>query len=495
MGLESGEHGAKSTILGMLQYLDLSGEVPQGATTVPQLNALHAQYGVNRTNVAIVADGNVMLRAVPRLSYKEYASFLEREVHKLADVAKHVVIVFDDPSCLTTAKREEQSSRDANQKKKEIVSSDDVKCLPQTEFYSEEDIVDVSDVTDLVVRRATRIRLMDIVFCKIFANMNRVASQQARLLGAAPLTLTLDGIDKRGGRRPQGDARAPCIMSTDDRMSDVLRRDGAIGEGDMKMAAVEDAIERHRRRDGSIVKTVGVVLTHTIDTDSLMIHLISAAERASRDVDDFASVLCLKERGRKRKQGDDGSSPYYNVVDMQKLLKTFLLMLFGADTPYTRRMQREAVALVALGTAACGCDYNRASRIKGLRANEMYCILSDYMKHTTPHSLERMRGAWSNDTDATRTTIFLFQDVLRLYSQSLSRGSYDVPRMLSFHKSNGTVTKQRMKLSESLVDCDENYLLRAAWTAAYWSGHEFTDTHNFGFHSIVTDVDPDLDAR
>eukprot|EP00966_Prymnesium_polylepis_P120944 2795023-Prymnesium_polylepis.1 len=98
----------------------------------------------------------------------------------------------------------------------------------------------------------------------------------------AMTSLTFDGIDPRGDARGHDQPRMPGIISTDDQMQEMLHREKPIGEGDLKLVAVEQAIERHRWLENSPVASVRMVLHWTIDTDSLMINLIAEAERDSR---------------------------------------------------------------------------------------------------------------------------------------------------------------------------------------------------------------------
>ena len=116
MGLESGDFGAKKTILQMMQTLHDAKVVENGTRVVTKLEELHVYYKLNKSNTAVIVDGSVMFRAVPQLSYEDLSKYIEGQVMNFFQCAKHVIVVFDEPECITVAKREEQASRDAARK-------------------------------------------------------------------------------------------------------------------------------------------------------------------------------------------------------------------------------------------------------------------------------------------------------------------------------------------------------------------------------------------
>jgi hypothetical protein len=451
-----------------------------GRRTVTKLEELHIHYQINKTNAAVIVDGNVMVRASPQLSYKDFCKFMSDQVNNFSTSAKHVIVVFDEPEFLTVAKREEQAHRDAQRKKREIITSEDVLRLPQTDAYNEADIKDCPNVHALIENRPTRIRLMDMVFAGIMAEARRVKSQQLAMLGMAMTSLTFDGIDPRGDARCHHEVRVPGIMSTEPKMQEMLHREKPIGEGDLKLVAVEQAIERHRWEEDSPVASVRMVLHHTIDTDSLIINLIAEAERDSRGVKDLISVLCLKEPGRKRKGEDHFTPAHYQVVDMQSFYKATMLLFFKEDSPQVRKLGREAVALLAMSMAAVGCDFTGKNQIKGLRANEMFCTLAKVI-HENPTILPSMRGAWSGDIEQTRKTRKVLQTVLNSYGRTMGTGTIPVPLMLSSEGYQGSVSKVRQKYALDIQSASEDGLLRAAWVSAYWHQCEFKELGQFGF--------------
>jgi hypothetical protein len=474
MGLESGEFGAKRTILDMLQ---LHGS---GRRTVTKLQELHVHYEINKTNAAVIVDGNVMVRASPQLSYKDFCKYISDQVNGFFTSAKHVIVVFDEPEAMTVAKKEEQAHRDAQRKKREIITSRDLLHLPQTDAYNEDDIKDCPNIHDLIENRPTRIRLMDMVFCNIMKEARRVKSQQLAMLGMAMTSLTFDGIDPRGDSRGHHEVRVPGIMSTEPKMQEMLHREKPIGEGDLKLVAVEQAIDRHRWEEDSPVASVRMVLHWTIDTDSLMINLVAEAERDSRGVKDLISLLCLREPGRKRKGEDHFTPAHYQVVDMQSFYKAAMLLFFKEDSPQVRKLGREAVALLAMSMAACGCDFTGKNQIKGLRANEMFCTLAKVIDED-PTILPSMRGAWSGDIKETLKTCNVLKHVLGVYGRMMGEGAHKVPVMLSAESYTGSVSKVRQKYALDIQSASDEGLLRAAWVCGYWHQCEFKELGQFGF--------------
>ena len=480
MGLESGDFGAKKTILQMMQTLHDAKVVENGTRVVTKLEELHVYYKLNKSNTAVIVDGNVMFRAAPQLSYVDFCKYIEQQVMSFFQCAKHVIVVFDEPECITVAKREEQAARDAARKKRAIITSEDVLGLPTTDAYNEQDVANCPNVNGLIDLRATRIRLMDMIFARVMKEARRIEAQQIQMLGVAMTTLTFDGLDGRGDARGHDAPRQPGIQSTNEGMTDVLHRETPIGEGDLKLVAVEQAIERHRWEEGSPVASVRLVLHHTIDTDSLMISLIAEAERDSRGVHDLISILCLREPGRKRK-GDDFFSPaHYQTISMQKLYSATMLLCFKEDGPHVRKLGREAVALVAMGLAACGCDFVGRAQLPGLRANEMMSAISNAIQ-TNPTLLPSMRGVWSGDAEETRKTRKILKSVLEQYGRNMGGGAIPVPAVLTFGNYQGSVSKQRQKYALHLKTPNDDGLLRAAWVCSYWHRAEFKNIRDFGF--------------
>jgi hypothetical protein len=477
MGLESGDFGAKKTIINMLDLLHTGGVVLNGTGTVTKLEELHAHYEVDKANVVVIVDGNVMVRASPHLSYDDFCEFIYSQVGSFFSAAKHVIVVFDEPDSVSVAKREEQAHRDARRNKRRIVTSDDVLGLPTSDAYNETDIRDAPDIHELIDQRATRIRLMDLVFCKIMTETRRVTSTQVLMLGS---TLTFDGIDPRGDERGHNELRRPCIMSTDGIMEEVFHRENRIGEGDLKLVAVEKAIQLHRWKAGSPFSSVRVVLHHTIDTDSIAINLIAEAERDRNGVKDFFSVLCLREPGRKRK-GDDHFTPsHFQLIDMAKFYSAVIRLFFGEDTAEARGLGRECVALLAMCLAACGCDFTGKNQIKGLRANELMCTLS-YLVRKRPTMLPTMRGAWSGSITETLKTCKILETVLGVHGRNLGKGQHPVPVMLSAESYDGSVSAVRRKQALDVQSPRQEGLLRAAWVCSYWHNCEFKELSRFGF--------------
>jgi hypothetical protein len=477
MGLESGDFGAKKTVLNMLKLLHAGGVVLNGALEVTKLDELHTHYQTNKTDACIIVDGNVLVRASPQLSYNDFCEFISSQVNKFFSVADHVIVVFDEPDAVTVAKREEQAHRDAQRKKREIVTSEDILQLPRTDAYNEADIITCPNVHGLIENRLTRSRLMDMVFCKIMEEACNATSTQVAMLWS---TLTLDGIDPRGDGRGHREVRSPSIFSTKPEMETVLRRTEPIGEGDMKLVAVEKAIEVHRCQEGSPVSSVRVILHHTIDTDSILINLIAEADRDSRGVNTLTSLLCLREPQRKRKGDTQATGAHYKVVDMAKLYRAVMLMMFKEDTTSVRKLGREAVALLAMVIAAAGCDFTGKNQIKGLRANELMCTLS-HLVSERPTMLPTMRGAWSGSIPETLKTCKVMQMVLNVHGRNLGEGQHTVPAVLSAESYDGSVSTVRRKQALDVQNPSEEGLRRAAWVVAYWSGHEFKELAHFGF--------------
>ena len=105
MGLSGGKTGAKAL------FLEQFGDAFRN---LKELKDVRDLVGVTRSQTLAVLDGNVMMNAIPASvdTFRGYVALLSRQLEEACTAAAHVVVVFDEPEAMTTAKRQEQRRRD-----------------------------------------------------------------------------------------------------------------------------------------------------------------------------------------------------------------------------------------------------------------------------------------------------------------------------------------------------------------------------------------------
>tara|TARA_B100000795_G_C22792650_1_gene437696 strand:+ start:1172 stop:2539 length:1368 start_codon:yes stop_codon:yes gene_type:complete len=450
MGLCGGATGAKA------QFIEKFGAAFQSAKT---LGAVRGLVGVDRSSTLAVLDGNVMLNAIPSSvdSFDGYVAVISHQISDACFAAAHVVVVFDEPDAITTAKRDEQRRRDAARKPKTPVCSDDLTPGITTDEFTQEMLnADGFSGKVLMEHRRARPRFFDAV---CVALMERFV--QRMTTGA--WSLTFDGIDSRGAGREFGQARIAGIYSNhQDFWEGILSRNVPIGEGDLKLTDVTKRVHDSSLQPGSPVAGVVLNLVVTIDTDSFVIELLQEQTRKGRD-DEFGelTILCLRERARKRKGDDFITDAHFLCCDQAVFHHQIELYFYGTTSlsEKTRLQQPSAMALLAIGLACCGCDF---LEVKGMRADLVLPVVRDIVKNHSD-KLDLVKQIFhKREVDVLKATPVV-QFLIQEYAKSLE----GVPRM------------QRAQASASNA-CDMQ-VLRALWTCCYWHQNEFKNCASWGF--------------
>lgn len=461
MGLASdGEHGVKALIK----------NVYKGASrNFTSLGDVRKAVKVQRRHAAVALDGNVMMMQVPQkaVSFAAYTGIVTNAIRTAMGSAAVVVVVFDDSQYMTAAKREEQLRRDANRKKTEPVCSTDLFPYPTDDNYGVEDLISTQDCHAIVKCRASRNRFFDETGRQVLINLQMSIANWSE--GGNEAVVIFDGLDPRGANRPQGAPRDTQIFGSDDGVAALFQRDTPMGEGDIKLAWVE---ERVRQLAAEAKLPMQLHLTVTIDTDSIAIELLDQARRNCLPPPEHTvkGALCMRERtSSKRDVWDDEPSASYWVVDYANLLEILQAHLWGVPQTRLDRLpsaarQREATALMCTGWILAGCDF---CKVPGLKASMVMDSLPS-MIQASPQLVRGFAAAWSGDRDAVK----LVTPVLRRLVQ-LCAGNYEAQ------------PRSRKATVESMRTHDELTLLRAAWVSSYWHQHEFRgDLGDFGFTAI-----------
>ena len=455
MGLTGGPNGAKAIF---------QKEFPGAFRSIQRLDDVRKPVGMRRSQTLVVMDGNVMMNAIPASvdTFRAYVAILSNQLNEACQAAAHVVVVFDEPKAMTEAKRDEQSRRDEmRQARVPLCSEEMVASIFDDDYHTNDLRADGCNVKLLMEFRRARPRFYDAVCVELLRNFRN------NMEGDGAWSLTFDGIDPRGGDRGIGVPREAGILSTDAWWCTALARETPIGEGDLKLTDVTQRVHDAARRGGTPVDGVMLNLVVTIDTDSFAIELLqqNRRERRAEEADrDELTILCLKERPRKRKGDDFVTGAHYLCCDMQSLHGHILDYFYGTrhlDNVMTQR-QPAALALLTTGIACCGCDF---VEIKGMRIDYVLPAVRDIVLHHS-EELDKMAsifiGGRKDIDQALLTTEFLISK----YVESLE----SVPRM------------QKTKALASNY-CDAQ-VLRALWTCAYWHQREFKDCSEWGFPSL-----------
>ena len=435
-----------------------------------------------RDTIVATVDGNVLLMQIPGEveTFAEYVNVVVNILHSHLRSASVVVVVFDEPEILTKAKREEQNRRDESRTKPATYHSGDLAPVPVDDNYSQADIERVRNCHEVMASRAARSRLYDAIGVEVLRRFANIIDG----------TLVFDGLDPRGATRPMGAVRAPTMSSAGARtegLVDALAH-GPIGEGDLKLAAIEEAVRgvaaRPEAERPAALRSACVHFAVTIDTDSLAIGLLQRARRdvavtgATAPAPMFKTAMLMRERAPKRDRwGDEGRASYL-VCDYDALYVLVQKDMWEANARSVRAMdpvlKRRAITLLVSGWILAGSDF---AEIKSLHARMVTEAVPALLRHS-----ERMVAAATDVVSAGQAA-----GVRLLVPQLLERLVELCARTYADEKG------ARKATIANLAHYDEVQLRRAAWCIAYWSGHEFRhDLDEFGFvvdHGDTTEED------
>ena len=468
MGLASdGDHGVKALVKNVYKG---------AARTFTSLGDVRRAVKADRQHTAVALDGNVLMMQCPQsaASFAAYTGVVSSAIRTAMGSAGIVVVVFDDPKHLTAAKREEQMRRDARRTKVEPVCSTDIFPHPTDDNYGLAELTATADCHALVKCRAARNRFFDETGRQVLLNLQKSIAKWAG--GGDEAVVIFDGLDPRGANRPIGAPRETQIFGSNDEVAALFQRDTPIGEGDLKLAWVE---ERVRQLTAAGQLAMQLHLTVTIDSDSIAIELLEQARRNCLPPLDheLKGALCMRERNMGKRGSSDNEEPSatYFVVDYSNLLEILMAHMWGV--PRTRldllpspEKQREATALMCAGWALAGCDF---VKLAGLKASMVMETLPSMLK-ASPELVHRFSSAWSDDRDAVKQVTPVLRRLVLLCA-----GNYaDQPRA-------------RKATVETMRNHDELTLKRAAWVMSYWSMHEFAgDLSDFGFTPLSDAPEP-----
>lgn len=452
MGLASGENGVKATL--KKKY----GQATVVTTTLAQAVAC---VGVLRGKTVIVLDGNVLLQTVPQSasSLGDYIRIVSSSIRAAMGTSKVVIVVFDEPQCLTSAKAGEQRQRDATRKKKEPQCSTDIVAYPKTDAYGMNELSATADCHAIVGCRPSRQRFFDQVCLDVMKNLKRdIDSWQQQ---GHEAVLLFDGLDPLGAERPAGQERKPQIFGTSPDIAALFQREEAIGEGDLKLLWAQRRVKA-LVHEGKM--DVDLHVTSTIDTDSLAIHLLDEASRTGApEGKQVQTMLAFREAaGKRAREEDEDARASYWCVDtaaMHELLQDDLWAATKKQPSPTE--SRCAMALLAAGWAMAGCDFCTTT---GLSARMVFDAIPAMIK-ASPDLVALMAHSFEEGRDGAKKPQLALRRLMLICAGNLAekKGS-------------------RKAYVEGMRNDSADTVLRACWVCAYWTGVEYHGSlTDFGF--------------
>ena len=466
MGLKSNaNYGAKSQLL---------SHCSRAFRTYDSLLDARNGVGAVRTQTVVVVDANVLLMSAPSelSTLDEYVNLVFRFVEQAMGTGWLTVLVYDEPAAMTTAKRAEQAKRDAA--KKLVVCSEDIDPFPFQDDYSASDLEACTCILGVRDKRPCRSRLYDEISRRLLYRCKEKCDKWNASGKEENFTVVVfDGVDMRGCDRPAGESRDVRVQGTDDEVASLFARHVPIGEGDIKLQDVEDKVRQlvdggKEAADGAalpasarLFRRTNLVVHSTVDTDSLMISCIAVSKRrmcAPRKTS-LHSVLCMRSPPPRHEPGAQAS---YLTIDIAMLEACVLEHLFGRGAVVDPQVALHSMLALAASTALSGCDFVHAS---GARFDHFFHCVGEFAR-AEPHALKT------------------FSRVLTASNASEVRDAASGLTRLCVHASMNVEQKGKRyaKQAKQIAEVDAQSVMKAVWTAAYWSQNEIPTTDaEFGF--------------
>lgn len=426
--------------------------------------------GQTRAGVVMLLDGNVALRAVPvsAKTLDDFVFFFYRQVFQACSSAECVAVVFDEPDCKTLAKSEEEVQRDLKRKAREPVTGD---VVVVGDDYDAAFLETHDAVRTLLDNRKARNRFIDEVLRRA---LERLEGDLARWRQRGYRTrLVVDGVDPAGAARPAGAPRI-AVMAGDAELVEVLRRDAALGEGDLKLVDASYRIHAAAHAEAPAVAAVRFVCHVTVDTDAFALCLVSE-ERINRAFSPrrVRDLILFKEPAARGKtleglgQDDLRRASSVLMCDVSTLgqeLRARAFPLRGDAASNATMQERERlVTLVAMAAALAGCDF---MELKGANFDAALEAAFRLARQRGPADAELLSAL---DGMATKTR----HELLALAP---------VVKRLCVHTAAVLDERAQYKAQARRVRAvDEIGLARTVWCASYWSLNEQKDVLAFGF--------------
>ena len=458
MGLKSGETGAKSY---------LKEKCPPAFRTYDSLYATRNDVGAKRTQTALLIDGNVLLMGLPEsvATLAGCVKVILNQLEAALGTSWLTILVFDEPAAMTMAKKAEQARRDATRTAKAVPCSNDID-LPKTDDFTREELAEMPNIFPLRDHRPTRSRLYDEIIRQVYlALTERVDKWNQNENPDFRTVIVFDGVDLRGCDRPVGEKRNVAMSGSDASVVENLKRDKAVGEGDLKLQLLDERI-RALAVEGGVCEGTNLILTSTIDTDSMMIATLGVSRRRVNPVASSChSLLCMRSPASKRqREADANAKATYLCVDVA-MLEGLMQAHMWKGRVVEPQEALNAMLTLAAGAALCGCDF---VFLRGLRFDHLWDSLPEYIANE-PLSLSSF-GKSINASIVNETKRGVAARSLTRVCVNASRAMEEKPRY--------------KKQAQAVFEVDDATLRRAMWTACYWNLNEHEANLLWGFEPL-----------
>jgi hypothetical protein len=418
-----------------------------------------------RQRTVVFLDGNVLMMTVPEAigEIDAFCAIIYGYVREAMRTGSLVVVAFDEPQHLTQAKREEQQRRDAQRMARTVACSDDMQPVPLGHNFTRAELEALPDVHVLKADRKCRVRLYDEVIRRVYERAVAVM-RQWEANGHDGGMLILDGVEIRGADRSADEPREVGLVGSNPEVLAKFQRQTPIGEGDIKLIALENRLRELITTDPKF-EHYRLAVTSTTDTDSFMTFLIDTAKRR---VNPYAgalhSLFCMREPPTKRdREVDENCKASFLCCDTALLEANIQQHLWGLVRSPKPQPEQMLAAMLAFCSAAaiCGCDFT-LDGLKGSRFDHFWESMPSFVA-TEPQALARFVSAL---------------DQQEAVAQSACQGLYRVCVQASKHMEDKPRYK---KQAESVGNVPDAMLRRAVWSASYWALNEFPATPDWGF--------------
>jgi len=234
----------------------------------------------DRSRVAVIRDGNVMLMGLPKTVQKfdKIVSFVESSISRALSTTRVLVVTFDNPAHVPNTKGVTQLKRDATSKadqRMQAIVDDFLSRYPKGCPF--QDLVDLPDCQPLIKSRRTRYVMFDAIMAAVYRRI-KVWNVPEHV---NKMALLIEGIDLRGALRPLDEAsimakrtaaHAMINRCVFDHMGwDVSAIIQNSGEADLKLRTYAQAFAQN-------AQLCDTVLLETIDTDILPIMMLQLCQ-------------------------------------------------------------------------------------------------------------------------------------------------------------------------------------------------------------------------
>lgn len=284
MGYKSSNHGVRFYI---------EQHINSAITRCTHPSTLVEDMCIPKERASVIIDGNISMFSVPGdiKTLEGYVDYIGKQVREYLRTFGQVIIIFDEPDYVPQTKVREQRERDVHQKRsleretggeppgfvveRPHPSAAYERVIVQDDRYTAADLVGAIDCHQAMKHRPCRVRFIDEVMRRVYEGIHSELEAYSQL---STCTLALSGIDLRGANRAKDTPRDPRPVCSNEALADLLTQTSMIGEGDIKMRAIDNLLRTHTPASSRPELIAWV----TTDLDSIGIGLLHVADLCER---------------------------------------------------------------------------------------------------------------------------------------------------------------------------------------------------------------------